>query len=62
MDARKRVAVVSLMGTVMTGNTASGDDLLRGAGTGDPHALAELFARDRDRLRRMVRLRLDRRL
>jgi hypothetical protein len=50
------------MRTDMTGDTASGDDQLRGAGTGDLHALAELFARDRDRLRRMVRLRLDRRL
>src|SRR5262245_34779450 len=38
------------------------DDLLRRAGTGEPSALAELFARHRGRLRRMVRLRLDRRL
>ena len=46
----------------MTGDPGSTDDLLRRAGAGDPHALAELFARYRGRLRRMVRLRLDRRL
>jgi RNA polymerase sigma-70 factor (ECF subfamily) len=50
------------VGTNMTRDTASGDDLLRCAVTGDPHALAKLFARDRDRLRRVVRLKLDRRL
>ena len=46
----------------MTGDPGPTDDLLRRAGAGDPHALAELFARYRSRLRRMVRLRLDRRL
>ena len=46
----------------MTGDPGSTEDLLRRAGTGDPHTLAELFVRYRDRLRRMVRLRLDRRL
>ena len=46
----------------MTSDPGSTDDLLRRAGAGDPHALAELFARYRSRLRRMVRLRLDRRL
>jgi RNA polymerase sigma-70 factor, ECF subfamily len=46
----------------MTTDPESSDDLLRRAGVGDPNALAELFARYRDRLRRMVRLRLDRRL
>ena len=50
------------MGTSMTGDPGSTDDLLRRAGAGDPNALAELFARYRDRLRRMVKLRLDRRL
>ena len=35
---------------------------LRRLADGDPQALAELFARYRDRLRRMVKLRLDRRL
>jgi len=38
------------------------DDLLHRAGGGDQQALAELFTRYRERLRRMVRLRLDRRL
>jgi RNA polymerase sigma-70 factor (ECF subfamily) len=38
------------------------DDLVRRAEAGDPAALAELFQRHGDRLRRMVRLRLDRRL
>jgi RNA polymerase sigma-70 factor (ECF subfamily) len=37
-------------------------DLLRQATEGDPQALAALFARYRDRLRMMVRLRLDRRV
>jgi RNA polymerase sigma-70 factor, ECF subfamily len=38
------------------------DDLLARLGRGDERALSELFARHRERLRRMVRLRLDRRL
>jgi RNA polymerase sigma-70 factor (ECF subfamily) len=38
------------------------DDLLRRLEQGDERALSELFARHRERLRRMVRLRLDRRL
>src|SRR6516165_6085820 len=50
------------MGSTTTNDTNSSDELLRRASNGDPHALAELFARYRDRLRRMVRLRLDRRL
>src|SRR5215813_11286161 len=37
-------------------------DLLRRAKSGDQQALAALFARYRDRLRRMIRLRLDRRM
>jgi RNA polymerase sigma-70 factor (ECF subfamily) len=37
-------------------------DLLRRAAAGDAAARGELFARHRDRLRQMVRLRLDRRL
>ena len=36
--------------------------LLRRAGAGDRSALDEVFALHRDRLRRMVQLRLDRRL
>jgi RNA polymerase sigma-70 factor (ECF subfamily) len=50
------------MATTTTGDSDSSDELLRRAGVGDPHALAELFARYRGRLRRMVRLRMDRRL
>jgi RNA polymerase sigma-70 factor (ECF subfamily) len=42
-----------------TGNT---DDLLRQAKAGDAAALGTLFAHYRDRLRKMVRLRLDRRV
>jgi RNA polymerase sigma-70 factor (ECF subfamily) len=45
--------------------TASGTDeaeLLLRAQAGDQQALAELFARHRDRLRKLVRLRLDRRM
>jgi RNA polymerase sigma-70 factor (ECF subfamily) len=38
------------------------DDLLRSARAGDASALAELFTRYRERLRRMIHLRLDRRL
>lgn len=37
-------------------------DLLQRAGQGDPRALGELFSQHRERLRRMVQLRLDRRL
>jgi RNA polymerase sigma-70 factor, ECF subfamily len=50
------------MGTTITSDPGSTDELLRRAGVGDPLALAELFDRHRGRLRRMVRLRLDRRL
>jgi len=38
------------------------DELLRGAATGDEQALAGLFERYRSRLKKMVRLRLNRRL
>src|SRR5688572_14597039 len=40
----------------------SGDSLLERARTGDREALNAVFARHRDRLRRMVEMRLDRRL
>src|SRR5436305_5797547 len=50
------------MGTSMPSDPGSSDELLRRVGVGDPHALAELFARYRGPLRRMVRLRMDRRL
>jgi RNA polymerase sigma-70 factor (ECF subfamily) len=46
----------------MTSDSSDIDDLLRRAGTGDAQALAELFARYRERLGQMVRLRLDHRL
>ena len=46
----------------MTSDASNVDDLLGRAKAGDAQALAELFNRFRDRLRRMVHLRLDRRL
>jgi RNA polymerase sigma-70 factor (ECF subfamily) len=46
----------------MTENGTTTDDLLRRAKAGDTAALGALFAHYRDRLRQMVRLRLDRRL
>jgi RNA polymerase sigma-70 factor, ECF subfamily len=42
--------------------TADTDELLRSAGLGDEAARTELLARHRDRLRRMVAIRIDRRL
>jgi RNA polymerase sigma-70 factor, ECF subfamily len=44
------------------GDDGAVDDLVRRAAGGDEPALAELFGRYRNRLRQMVRLRLDRRL
>jgi RNA polymerase sigma-70 factor, ECF subfamily len=46
----------------MTAPQTDEADLLRRAKAGDQQALAALFARYRDRLRKLVRLRLDRRL
>jgi DNA-directed RNA polymerase specialized sigma24 family protein len=46
----------------MSSEADQADELLDRARAGDPQALAELFDRYRDRLRHMVRLRLDRRL
>jgi RNA polymerase sigma-70 factor (ECF subfamily) len=46
----------------MTTGTHEPSELLRRAGAGDPQALDELLAPHRDRLRRMVRLRLHRSL
>src|SRR5580700_3940426 len=43
-------------------NQRDDDDLLVRLDGGDERALTELFARHRERLRRMIRLRLDRRL
>src|SRR6516165_1379332 len=50
------------MGAVMTEDLSDHDDLLHDARAGDERALAGLFTRYRERLKRMVRLRLDRRL
>ena len=55
-------AEYTLRGTIMTAPATDETDLLRRAKEGDQQALATLFARYRDRLRKMVRLRLDRRL
>jgi RNA polymerase sigma-70 factor (ECF subfamily) len=46
----------------MTGDSSDTDALVRRLADGDPRAVGELFARHRDRLRPMVKLRLDRRL
>jgi RNA polymerase sigma-70 factor (ECF subfamily) len=50
------------MGITTTSDSGSSDELPHRARAGDSHAVAELFARSRSRLRRMLRLRLDRRL
>jgi RNA polymerase sigma-70 factor (ECF subfamily) len=49
-------------GPLMTDTSETESGLLRRIQDGDERALVELFALHRDRLRRMVRLRLDRRL
>jgi RNA polymerase sigma-70 factor (ECF subfamily) len=46
----------------MTSETSENGDLVRRAAAGDEAALAQLFGHYRQRLRQMVRLRLDRRL
>jgi RNA polymerase sigma-70 factor (ECF subfamily) len=46
----------------MTSDASDTPDLLRRAGQGDARALGALFDRHRERLRRMVQVRLDRRL
>ena len=46
----------------MTSDSSEVDELLRRAGDGNAEALAVLFDRYRERLRQMIRLRLDRRL
>jgi RNA polymerase sigma-70 factor (ECF subfamily) len=50
------------MGTVVMKEPSGSIELRRRIEQGDELALAELFARHRDRLKQMVRLRLDRRL
>jgi RNA polymerase sigma-70 factor (ECF subfamily) len=46
----------------MGGDASNTEELTRRLAAGDARAAADLFARYRDRLRRMVRLRMDRRL
>ena len=46
----------------MTNHDTNSEDLLGRAASGDQEALAKVFSQYRDRLRQMVRLRLDRRL
>src|SRR5207248_6609751 len=50
------------MGTLMDNNSAESVDLIERARAGDREALNTLLARHRDRLRRMVEIRLDTRL
>jgi len=50
------------MDSAMTEGTSEESGLLRRAAGGEPEALRALFARHRDRLKRMVHLRLNRRL
>ena len=50
------------MGSFSTADSGDVPDLLRRAAAGDEQAFQELFGRYRDRLKRMVRLRLNRRL
>src|SRR5712692_4469109 len=50
------------MGTLMDNNSAESVDLIERARAGDREALNALLARHRDRLRRMVEMRLDSRL
>jgi RNA polymerase sigma-70 factor (ECF subfamily) len=50
------------MSDLMTEEASDVAELLQGAARGEPGALRELFSRYRDRLQRMVRLRLSRRL
>jgi RNA polymerase sigma-70 factor (ECF subfamily) len=50
------------MGTLMENSSADTVALIERARAGDPDALGEIFTRHRDRLRRMVDMRLDTRL
>jgi RNA polymerase sigma-70 factor (ECF subfamily) len=50
------------MSSVVTDESSDSPEQLRRAAAGDPQALRELFSRHRERLKRMVRLRLSRRL
>jgi RNA polymerase sigma-70 factor (ECF subfamily) len=50
------------MSAIMTDESGEVSDLLQRAAAGDPEAVRQLFSRYRDRLKRMVHLRLSRRL
>src|SRR5260370_24097947 len=50
------------MAAMMADNSSDTNELLEGASQGDRNKWGELLARHRDRLRRMVSLRMDRRL
>jgi RNA polymerase sigma-70 factor, ECF subfamily len=50
------------MVSLMTDNSAADAELIQRVQCGDRGALAEMFSRHRERLRRMVEIRLDRRL
>jgi RNA polymerase sigma-70 factor (ECF subfamily) len=58
----QRREVIKGMGLLMENNSAETVRLVELARTGDANALNAIFARHRERLRRMVELRLDRRL
>jgi RNA polymerase sigma-70 factor (ECF subfamily) len=61
-DDRPAVALNKGMSSVMSGDASEDADMLQRAARGDEQAFQELFARYRDRLKRMVHLRLSRRL
>ncbi len=62
MDNRGRRAVILKRGTDTVSDNQRDDDLLARLEAGDERVVNELFTRYRERLRQMVRLRLDRRL
>src|SRR5262249_20716909 len=61
-DDRPGIAFYKRMGGVKTGEESDHSELLRRAGAGDVEALRALFSAHRERLKRMVHLRLSRRL
>ncbi len=62
MDNRGRRAVILKRGTDTVSDNQRDNDLLARLEAGDERVVNELFTRYRERLRQMVRLRLDRRL
>ena len=62
MDNRGRRAAILKRGTDTVSDNQRDDDLLARLEAGDERVVNELFTRYRERLRQMVRLRLDRRL